>query len=63
MTDMKDLPDLPPGRMAALRKWLHAANARLLAIERTRQELTDELEPIDFYARAYRQILRGEPVK
>lgn len=31
--------------------------------ERTRQELTDELEPIDFYARAYRQILRGEPVK
>jgi glycosyltransferase involved in cell wall biosynthesis len=31
--------------------------------DRTRQELTDELEPIDFYARAYREILRGEPVK
>jgi glycosyltransferase involved in cell wall biosynthesis len=31
--------------------------------DRTRQELTDELEPIDFYARAYRQILRGKPVK
>jgi glycosyltransferase involved in cell wall biosynthesis len=31
--------------------------------ERTRQELATELEPMDFYARAYRRILRGEPVE
>lgn len=30
---------------------------------RTKQELATELEPIDFYARAYRQILNGEPVQ
>jgi glycosyltransferase involved in cell wall biosynthesis len=29
---------------------------------RTREELATELEPIAFYSRAYRQILRGEPV-
>lgn len=29
---------------------------------RTREELATELEPMDFYARAYRQILRGEIV-
>ena len=31
--------------------------------ERTRNELATELEPMDFYARAYRRILRGEPVE
>lgn len=30
--------------------------------QRTRQELAIELEPIEFYAKAYRQILKGEPV-
>jgi glycosyltransferase involved in cell wall biosynthesis len=30
---------------------------------RTREELMTELEPMDFYARAYRQILRGETVE
>ena len=30
---------------------------------RTKQELATELEPMDFYARAYRQILNGEPVQ
>jgi glycosyltransferase involved in cell wall biosynthesis len=29
---------------------------------RTREELAHELEPLGFYARAYRNILRGEPV-
>jgi glycosyltransferase involved in cell wall biosynthesis len=31
--------------------------------ERTRAELATELEPMEFYARAYRRILRGEPVE
>jgi hypothetical protein len=39
MTDMESHYDLPPGRILALRKWLQAANARLLSIERTQQEL------------------------
>jgi glycosyltransferase involved in cell wall biosynthesis len=30
---------------------------------RTREELATELEPMDFYARAYRQLLRGETVE
>jgi hypothetical protein len=30
---------------------------------RTRDELATELEPMEFYARAYRRILRGEPVE
>ncbi len=30
--------------------------------ERTRQELATELEPIEFYANAYRKIIRGEVV-
>ena len=30
--------------------------------ERTRAELATELEPMEFYARAYRQILEGKPV-
>ena len=29
----------------------------------TREELATELEPMEFYARAYRQIFRGEPVE
>jgi glycosyltransferase involved in cell wall biosynthesis len=31
--------------------------------ERTREELASELEPMEFYARAYRQILAGERVE
>ena len=31
--------------------------------EFTREELGSELEPIEFYARAYRRIIRGEPVE
>jgi hypothetical protein len=31
--------------------------------QRTREELATELEPMEFYARAYRQILRGQPVE
>jgi glycosyltransferase involved in cell wall biosynthesis len=31
--------------------------------QRTREELATELEPMEFYARAYRRILRGEPVE
>ncbi len=30
---------------------------------RTRDELATELEPMEFYARAYRRILQGEPVE
>ena len=37
MTYIENHYDLPHGRIAALRKWLHAANARLLSIERTRR--------------------------
>ena len=33
-----------------------------LRAERTRDELATELEPMAFYARAYRQLLRGELV-
>jgi hypothetical protein len=29
--------------------------------QRTREELATELEPMEFYARSYREILRGEP--
>ncbi|MEY2542050.1 MAG: hypothetical protein QOI22_1652 [Verrucomicrobiota bacterium] len=31
--------------------------------ERTREELASELEPLNFYARAYRHILSGEPME
>jgi glycosyltransferase involved in cell wall biosynthesis len=31
--------------------------------QRTREELATELEPMEFYARAYRRILRGEPLE
>ena len=57
-----------PGDPAALARLLeqatrmsepeYAENAR-----RTREELATELEPIEFYARAYRQIFRGEPAE
>jgi glycosyltransferase involved in cell wall biosynthesis len=30
---------------------------------RTREELATELEPMEFYARAYRQVLQGQPVE
>src|SRR5437870_12933488 len=39
MSDRENHSNLPPGRIVALRKWLRAANARLLSIERTRQDL------------------------
>jgi len=39
MTYIENHYDLSPSRIVALRKWLRAANARLLSIERTRQEL------------------------
>jgi glycosyltransferase involved in cell wall biosynthesis len=31
--------------------------------KRTREELSHELEPMDFYARSYRHVLRGEPIE
>ena len=31
--------ELPPKRIAALRKWLHVANSRLLSIQHQRQQL------------------------
>lgn len=57
-----------PGDVAGLAKLLEQA-ARMSQTEyaeraeHTRQELAAELEPMDFYARAYRRILRGEPVE
>lgn len=56
-----------PGNPAALARLLEEAAAmpeseyEQRAI-RTRDELAQELEPMEFYARAYRQVLRGEPV-
>jgi glycosyltransferase involved in cell wall biosynthesis len=57
-----------PGDAAALAHLLQLA-AKMSEIEyadraeRTRQELALELTPIDFYARSYRRILRGEAVE
>jgi hypothetical protein len=34
-----DPAQLPPKRVAALRKWLHVANARLLSVQREREQL------------------------
>ena len=57
-----------PGDVAGLAKLLEQA-AQMSEpeyaerAERTRKELATELEPMDFYARAYRRILRGEPVE
>jgi hypothetical protein len=49
---------LPPGRIAALRKWLHAANTRLLSMERTRRELIAAATEIADGARLARQPKR-----
>ena len=57
-----------PGDPAALSKLLEQAT-RMSEPEyaerarRTREELATELEPMEFYPRAYRQIFRGEPVE
>ncbi len=57
-----------PGDVAGLAKLLEQA-ARMSEpeyaerAEHTRKELAVELEPMDFYARAYRRIFRGEPVE
>ncbi len=56
-----------PGDPAALARLLEQAAAMPQTeyeerASRTRDELASELEPMDFYARAYRQVLRGEPV-
>jgi len=37
--EVSDCADLSPTRTAALRKWLQVANARLLLLERHRQQL------------------------
>lgn len=56
-----------PGNPAALAELLRQA-ARMSEVEyaerarRTREELNTELEPMEFYARAYRQLARGENV-
>ena len=39
MTYIENHYDLSPSRIVALRKWLRAANARLLSIEHTQREL------------------------
>jgi hypothetical protein len=46
--------DLSPHRTAALRKWLHIANARLLMIERQRRQIMAN-------ATALLQRLEGRP--
>ncbi|HEY2615612.1 MAG TPA: glycosyltransferase [Chthoniobacterales bacterium] len=57
-----------PGDFAALAKLLEQA-AQMNETEyaeraqRTREELATELEPIEFYPRAYRRIVRGEAVE
>jgi glycosyltransferase involved in cell wall biosynthesis len=56
-----------PADVAGLAKLLEQA-AEMSAAEyaeraqRTREELATELEPMEFYARSFRRILRGEPV-
>ena len=57
-----------PANPQALAKLLQEAAAMSEAeyterATRTKQELAHELEPMEFYARAYRQILNGEPVQ
>jgi hypothetical protein len=57
-----------PGDVTGLAKLLEQA-AQMSEAEyaergqRTREELATELEPMEFYARAYRRILQGEPVE
>jgi glycosyltransferase involved in cell wall biosynthesis len=57
-----------PGDVAGLAKLLEQAAGMSEAeyaerAQRTREELACELEPMEFYARAYRRILQGEPVE
>jgi hypothetical protein len=57
-----------PGDVAGLAKLLEQAAQMSEAeyaerAQRTREELAVELEPMEFYARAYRRILRGEQVE
>ena len=57
-----------PGDVAALTRLLEQATAMTEAeyaerAQRTREELATELEPMAFYASAYRQILQGAPVE
>ena len=57
-----------PGDVAGLAKLLEQAAQMGEAeyaerAQRTREELATELEPMEFYARAYRRILQGEPVE
>lgn len=57
-----------PGDVSGLARLLEQA-ARMDEAEyadraqRTREELATELEPMEFYARAYRQVLEGKPVE
>jgi glycosyltransferase involved in cell wall biosynthesis len=57
-----------PGDVAGLAKLLEQAAQMSEAeyaerAQRTREELAVELEPMEFYARAYRRILQGEQVE
>jgi glycosyltransferase involved in cell wall biosynthesis len=57
-----------PGDVTGLAKLLEQAAQMSEAeyaerAQRTREELVAELEPMEFYARAYRRILQGEPVE
>jgi glycosyltransferase involved in cell wall biosynthesis len=57
-----------PGDVTGLAKLLEQASRMsepeyAERAQRTRAELATELEPMEFYARAYRRILRGEPVE
>ena len=57
-----------PGDVTGLAKLLEQAAQMSEAeyaerAQRTREELATELEPMEFYARAYRRILQGEPVE
>jgi glycosyltransferase involved in cell wall biosynthesis len=57
-----------PGDTAGLARLLEEASRMSEAeyaerAQRTREELATELEPMEFYPRAYRRILRGEPVE
>ena len=57
-----------PGNADALARLLQQAAAMNESeyaerANRTREELEKELEPLDFYARAYRHLVRGEPIQ
>jgi glycosyltransferase involved in cell wall biosynthesis len=56
-------PGDPRALADLLERAAHMSNAEYVdRSNRTREELQHELVPIDFYARSYRRILRGEPV-